>query len=966
MMPTKSFRLLCGASLLAVLSLPTPGIAQTKSAAIAPATPAATAGQAVTTSWEHAGSDIPADPAWLTGTLPNGLRYAVRRNPVPGGTISIRVRMDVGALMETPQQQGWSHLIEHMVFRGTDKFPDGDAVRIWQRLGASFGSDTNASTTLTATTYQLDLPKADQASYDQAIAVLADMMRAAQFAPKPLDTERQVVIAERQQRISPLTRKVRDAGNATFLTGLTAGQRDIGGTDATLAAASADALRGFYHRWYRPDRAVVVVVGDADPQMMIAGVKAAFGGWQAAGAAPQEPDDGTIAQPAQPAAVVVDPQAPNAIELAWMHPHEDVPITIARQQAQFLDIIATRVIGQRLATEAQQGGAIVNATASYPTARHVADQLTVSVVPKMGAWQQALDETFAVLNRLKQTPPSQAEIDQQVAIIREQLRTSVDARETENSPSLANTYIQDVDQHDVTPTRDFYLTLFDAAKPGFTPAAIAQAIDRQLAPDPRMIVLSSTPVDGGDATAAAALAKARAVAAATTADLRAVSLDELKLAGSPAKVVSRNSIADLGIERVTYANGVELVFKQTPYEKGTIRIQAELGHGLYGRPVGDPGLLWSSGALAAAGIGPFTPDELTRLTAGRQVGFGLQQTPDALTFGSRTNRADEADAMKLMVGAITQMRYAQTPIDRMKNGFDATYQAYFAAPSSVLQAFGAPYFHGGDARFQALPTREAVAGLTLDQFQRFWQAQLDQGPVKIIAVGDIDPDRLIADVGRTFGLLSPRPDQKPIAAQLAVSARWTGPAPIVLHHKGDPDQAAIARVYPTTGVLTDFQQSVALDIAASVIQDRLTTQFRETQGGSYTPFADSTQSAELPDYGFVLAGAQLRLERIRDFYATLDAIIADLAAKGPSADELQRALSTKLSSYQRSQTNNAYWLGRVDDDLDDPRVLAAIRALPDAIGKVDAAAVKAVTARWLTGAKDAYDVEALPEGAKAP
>ncbi|MGN6269114.1 MAG: M16 family metallopeptidase [Sphingomonas sp.] len=955
-----------GTSLLAALALAPASLAQTQSPAAPTAGTQAAPAIAAASSWEHDGSDIPADPAWVTGTLANGVRYAVRQNAVPGGTIAIRVRMDVGALDETPAEQGWSHLIEHMVFRGTDKYPDGDAIRLWQRLGASFGSDTNASTTLTATTFQLDLPKSDAGSYNQSLDVLSQMMRAATFDPKLLDTERQVVIAERQQRLSPLSRKVRDAGNAIFLTGLTAAKRELGGTDETLAAASADKLKAFYHRWYRPDRAVVVVVGDADPQMLVAGIKRAFGDWQATGAKPPEPDDGKIVEPAKPAAIVVDPQAPNAIQLAWMHPHDDAPFTIAKQQAQFADIIATRVIAQRLATEAQQGRAIVNAAASYPTARHVADQLTVSIVPKPGEWKAALDETFGVLNRLRATPPAQAEIDQQVAIVEETLRKSVDARQTENSPSLANTYVRDVDQHDVTPTRDFYLKLFQAAKAGLTPEVVAKAVDRQLAPEPRMILLSSTSVAGGDDAAVAALEAARKTEAASIEALRKVSLDELKIDQTPGKVASRSTIADLGIERATFANGVELVYKKTPYEKGAIRLKVELGHGLYGRPVNDPGLLWSSAALTAAGIGPFTPDELTRLTAGRQIGFGLQQAPDALTLGSRTDSHDEGDALKLMVGAITQMRYAQTPLDRMKDGFKATYQAYFAAPSTVLQAFGAPYFHGGDKRFEALPSPDAVAGLTLDQFRAFWQAQLAQGPIKVIAVGDLDPDALVADVAKTFGALPPRPDTKPSAASLAVSARWTGKAPIVLRHKGDPDQAAVGRVYPTTGVLKNFPESVALDVAASVIQDRLTSQFRETQGGSYTPFADSTQSSDLPDYGFVLAGAQLRLERIGDFYKTLDTIVADLAAKGPTADELQRAVSTKVAAYRRAQTNNAYWLGRVDDDLDDPRVLAAIRALPAAIEKVDAAAVKAAAQHWLAGAKDAYDVEALPEGAKVP
>jgi zinc protease len=935
----------------------------------APATGAVTPARETTTmppiaqaaSWEHAGSDIPADPAWVTGTLPNGLRYAVRKDSIPAGSIAIRVRMGVGALMEKDDQQGWSHLIEHMVFRGTEKYPDGDAVKIWQRLGASFGRDTNAQTTMTATTFQLDLPKSDPGSYDQALDVMAGMMRNATIDPALLATEKKVVIAERQMRISPLGRKVQDAGQATFLTGLKAGERDIGGTDATLAAATAGALKAFYKTWYRPDRAVVVVVGDADPQTLVAGIKQAFGDWQGAGPDPAKPDFGALEPPASPAALVTDPQAPDMIQLAWMHPHDDRPFTIAHQQDQYVQVVATAIINQRLQTAAQKGGAIVSAGASYDTARDVADQLSVSVVPKPGAWQAALDETFGVLNRLSATPPSAAEIAEQVTRIEEMTRKRIDARETETSPALADEFIRDVDQGDVSASPDFYLKLFETEKPALTPDAIAKSIREQLAPEPRLILLTSAAVDGGRPAVAAALAEARKTAASNVADLRPVSLDELKTPDTPGKVVSRGTIDDLGIERVRFANGVELDYKKTPFEKGAIRLQVEIGHGLYNRPPNDPGLLWSSGALAAAGIGPFTPDELTRLTAGRQIGFAIQQLPDALAMGSRTDQDDIADAMKLMVGALTQMDYAETPIDRLKNGYKATYQAYYSAPGSVLQAFGAPYFHGGDTRFQATPPPDAVDALTLAKFRAFWQQQLAQGPIKVIAVGDLDPDKLVAAVARTFGALPPRPDDKPTAAELAVTARWTGADPVILHHKGDPDQAAVAMVYPTTGVLEDVPESVALDIAASIIQDRLTEGFREKEGGTYTPFAESTQAADLPAYGFVLAGAQLRVERIGDFYTALDGIVADLAAKGPSADELERAVTTKMAAARRALTTNTYWTSRMSGDLDDPRYLAAVRSIQADIGKVDAAAVQAAVKRWLAGARDAYKVEALPE-----
>ena len=64
---------------------------------LAPA-PASAAPAAQDGEWFYQGSDIPRDPAWTFGTLPNGLRYAVRRNALPAGQVAIRVRIDAGSL----------------------------------------------------------------------------------------------------------------------------------------------------------------------------------------------------------------------------------------------------------------------------------------------------------------------------------------------------------------------------------------------------------------------------------------------------------------------------------------------------------------------------------------------------------------------------------------------------------------------------------------------------------------------------------------------------------------------------------------------------------------------------------------------------------------------------------------------------------------------------------------------------
>ena len=121
------------------------------------ATPAVFA-QVQAPAWPQAGSDLPADPDVRVGTLPNGMRYAIRRNATPPGEASLRLRIDSGSLNETDEQRGLAHFLEHMVLNGTTNVPEGEFIRRLERHGLRFGPDTNASTDFGQTLYKLDLP----------------------------------------------------------------------------------------------------------------------------------------------------------------------------------------------------------------------------------------------------------------------------------------------------------------------------------------------------------------------------------------------------------------------------------------------------------------------------------------------------------------------------------------------------------------------------------------------------------------------------------------------------------------------------------------------------------------------------------------------------------------------------------------------------------------------------------------
>ena len=150
--------------------------------------------------WAFQQSDVPVDPGYRFGVLPNGLHYVIRSNAQPKGTALVRMQVDAGSLDEHDDERGFAHYIEHMAFNGSTHVPEGEMVKLLERDGLAFGADTNASTDYQHTTYKLDLPRADPALLDTALMLMRETASELSFIPGAVDRERGVVMSEMRDR----------------------------------------------------------------------------------------------------------------------------------------------------------------------------------------------------------------------------------------------------------------------------------------------------------------------------------------------------------------------------------------------------------------------------------------------------------------------------------------------------------------------------------------------------------------------------------------------------------------------------------------------------------------------------------------------------------------------------------------------------------------------------------------------
>jgi predicted Zn-dependent peptidase len=203
-------------------------------------------------------------------TLPNGLRILVGEMPETR-SVSLAVYVGIGSRIETKDDAGTSHFLEHMVFKGSAKRPTAADI---SQVIESKGGVVNASTDKEVTVFWSRVPARH---YLVALDVIADLIRAPMLRPTDVDSERNVIVEElRMYRDQPQDRV------HTLVDELLYPRHPLGwevaGREEVVLAMTADRLREFMQRGYAPSRTVVALAGPLRADEAIAAVDEALGG----------------------------------------------------------------------------------------------------------------------------------------------------------------------------------------------------------------------------------------------------------------------------------------------------------------------------------------------------------------------------------------------------------------------------------------------------------------------------------------------------------------------------------------------------------------------------------------------------------------------------------------------------------------------------------------------------------------
>ena len=933
---------------LALTAFPLPAaLAQTPAAGVHP--------------WPQAKTDIPADPNVRFGILPNGMRYAIQRNATPPGQASLRLRFDAGSLMETDAQQGLAHFLEHMTFNGSKNVPEGEMIKRLQRLGLSFGADTNAATSETQTVYQFDLPFSDNDSLDQALTLMREGADRLLLDPAAIDRERGVILAEERSRDTPQLHAYK-AGLGFFLKDQLASRRMPIGQVSVIKTAGHDLIADYYRKYYRPERATLIAVGDFDPVQMEAKIKADFSDWKADVPAGPEPQLGAPEQRGPATKLVIEPGAPLNIQIAWLKPHDATPDSQAKRQRKQVEQLGLSVLNRRLQRLYRADNPpFITAQAAKGDDLNSAEETEVYISAQPGKWQPALTAADEEVRRIVQYGVTQAELDREISEWRVALETAAAQAPTRKTPQLANEIVQTLDDDEVVTSPAEDLALFTQEVKGLRAETVNAALKQMFSGSGPLVFMSSPdPVDGGEAALNQTfqLAQAAPVKPPEVDLAKAWPYDHF---GAPGKVAEQKTIADLGVTQVRFANGVRLTVKPTKFRDNEVMVRVRVGHGLLDLPTNRVSpVVWASrGAFVDGGLKDLTAQQIDQILASKIVGAEFQPDEDAFLLQGSTRPADLQTQLQVLAAYVTAPGYRPEAFQRMRT-YEATLENQLSAtPGGVLRRDLSRLMHGGDPRF-ATPAPQDIAASSPDEFRAALQNPISQGPIDVIIVGDVTVEKAIAFTASTFGAFAPRSGEPVAPASLTVGLPRPAPEPVVLHHKGRADQSVAYAAWPTEDFFTSPQRARTLRVLAEVMENRLLDDLRETAGVTYSPQASATASLVFPRYGYLAAEVEVPPSKIQSFYDDLTKISADLRTKPASEDELARAKKPLIDDLLKSRESNEYWLVQLSGASEEPRRFDAIRGVVQSLQSVDATQIMEAARLYLKDDAE-FKLQVVPE-----
>lgn len=895
---------------------------------------------------------LPKDDNNVYGMFDNGFKYIIRQHAKPPGRVAMYLHIKTGSLNETDKQNGIAHFLEHMAFNGSKHFKPGELVPYLNSLGMQFGADTNAHTNQHETVYKLFLPDTKDETIEKCMTVLADDAAGLEMTDKEIDNERKVILEELRTGKSAAERLNKEMLNKVF-PGSKMAIHDVIGIEEQIKTFPKKEFEDYWNTWYKPDNMTLIVVGDIEPEAMIARAKKHFADMKPRGEKRPIGKPGIKAVDKPRAFVLTDKeQVVGQIEMIAVRDGRPPMRTVKDYRFNEVENIGPWIVNRRLDEMTNNGAAKFRRAGVTVEGAPLNDAIlpSATVIGEPVDWNEMLEQVIVEISRALE----HGFTDKEVELARKALLSGAE-RAVQMEPSadarvFVNRFASAVGDEQPIVSAAQRLTLLKSFLPDVDAEEVHKVFVENFKTNNYTYVLKGPKKDDLKLpTDEELLAAAKEAWARKTSKQKSESdITSLVASLPPAgKIAKKETDEDLNITTATFENGTVMHHRYMDYKKDQALVALFMPGGQIEQTADNRGISQvASLILSQPATSKITSTQIRDFLTGKKVSVGGGIGRDALGIQIEGKPSELALGFELTHALLTDGKIEQSALDNWKK---ATIDRLIMAektPGGPLRKAMDELIYGNDVRFREL-TPEDVSHQDKSAAEAWFKRIADAAPIEITVVGDIEFDQAANLVGKYIACLPKRTRSFSDLDSLRKIERGKGP-----YKKSTVFESETPKAMAIAGFISCDEREVAdrraLALAARVLSDRMIKEIREEQQLVYSIGCDNQPGREIPGTGMMLAGSMTdpaNGDKLADAVLT---IFREFVEDGPTEKEVATAKKQMAKGLDTSMKEPSFWLGQISQMTYRKRPLSELKELPEIYDTITGKQMQEAVRKYLT------------------
>ena len=877
------------------------------------------------------GMPVPFDQNVRRGKLENGLTYYIRHNEKPAKRANFYIAQKVGSILEEEDQRGLAHFLEHMAFNGTANFPGKALLNYMEHNGVKFGENVNAWTSIEQTVYMLtNVPTTNMNLVDSCILILHDWSSFISLEGPEFDKERGVILEEKRTR-NDAQQRMWEKMLPEIYPNSPYGHRMPIGTEEVISGFDHEALRAYYHKWYRPDLQGIIIIGDVDVNEVENHLKAIFEDIPA----PVNPAERTrfeVADNTEPiVSICTDPEETN-YNISVYYKHDVVPFE-ERGDIQYwikgyIDNLVATMYNNRMEELTLKANPPFIFGYGYYGTFFVSDTkdawTSLAYAKDKDGIDEALNAIVAENKRMQQYGFTASEFERAKADLQKRIENQYDERDKQETGRLFNPILAHFLTNEPLMGIENEYMLLNQILPALPVEAINEYAKQLIREDNIVITLTGPEMEGVVLPTKEELVEMLKKAEQVEVEpyVETVS-DEPLIATLPVKgaIESKKHDDTFDATVLTLKNGVKVIYKPTTFKDDEVLMSAYSFGGYSVMDQSDPYTLQEiNGLIKLGGLGNFSAIDLPKVLAGKRA--NVNPSISTLTEGISGNCS--ARDLETML-QLTYLYFNSLRSD------EEAFQSYITrSKAMVANAESDPNtaFRDNlmDAMYDNHPLVKRMKAEDYDKVDYDKALKLyadrfkDANNFVFTFVGNIDPETFEPLVEQYIGSLKTKKNDE----------TWTDKVPVITD-KDVKNHYTKAMENPMVSCYTIFngdmeytrKNQLTRQILGDVMDIVYTEKIREDEGGTYGVGVQGNLSLRPKPTFMFLIGFQTNKEMYEKLMGIAIAELQNVADEGPRPEDLKKVKEFLVKKHAEDMESNRYWMSCIQtQERDDMNPMA--------------------------------------------